>query len=347
MKISHKDGRMTVIGLTAASGDAVMVIIIFAVEELTFEQQMGHGICVPFNEEVSIAKNSGPGKTLPGGLSCTFRGKVIPALITSSKKGSITSEILKHAFERLDQLGIYACTPELTPFALFDAHDSRLRVPFLRYINEQLHKWVFCIGLPNGTHKWQVGDSKEQNGSWKVEWVREKSKLVLFRTRMGLSSDIDKSDILPLINRIWPRSFARKCTNQQAISDRGWNPLNCRLLTDPEIIKTRSATSFTPAPTAAISDTPSNINLVSIDTAIMAPSPTTIVPPPLECQTIATASTFAQSTCSSIETLVVPSPWIDLDNINFDKGLAGEFSIDILQYIVKKERVRDNLSKRY
>ena len=114
---------------------------------------MGHDIRVPFDQGLLIAENSGPGKTFSGGSSCTFRGKVIPALITASTKGSITSEILKHAFERLDQLNIYPRTPQLTPFALFDAHNSRLQVPFLRYINDPSHKWIFCIGLPNGTNK--------------------------------------------------------------------------------------------------------------------------------------------------------------------------------------------------
>ena len=128
------------IGLTAASGDAVMAIIIFAAEELTFEQRMGHDIRALFDETKPIAANSGPGKTFPGDPSCTFRGKVVPALITSSKKGSITSDILKAAFQRLDELGVYTRTPFLNPFALFDAHDSRLQVPFLRYINSPLHR---------------------------------------------------------------------------------------------------------------------------------------------------------------------------------------------------------------
>ena len=60
--------------------------------------------------------------------------------------------------------------------------------------------WKFCIGLPNGTHKWQVGDSKEQNGSYKIEFTREKSKLVLWKTRNGMEVSIEKSDILPLFN---------------------------------------------------------------------------------------------------------------------------------------------------
>ena len=74
VKSSHRDGRLTVIGLTAANGDAVMAIIIFAAEELTFEQRMGHDIRVLFDDELTIDENSGPGKTFPGGPSCNFRG---------------------------------------------------------------------------------------------------------------------------------------------------------------------------------------------------------------------------------------------------------------------------------
>ena len=61
---------------------------------------------------------------------------------------------------------------------LFDAYDSRLQVPFLQYINDEKHLWKFCIGLPNGTPKWQVGDSRQQNGRWKIEWYKEKDELV-------------------------------------------------------------------------------------------------------------------------------------------------------------------------
>jgi hypothetical protein len=36
-----------------------------------------------------------------------------------------------------------------------------------------------------------------------------------------------------------------------------------------------------------------------------------------------------------------------LDRLTFDSGLAGEFSLDIIQHMVKKESVRDNLQNRY
>ena len=51
---SHKSGRFTVIGLTAATGTPIMCICIFAAEELTFDQRMGHDITVPFDETQNI-----------------------------------------------------------------------------------------------------------------------------------------------------------------------------------------------------------------------------------------------------------------------------------------------------
>lgn len=46
IKASRKDGRLTVIGLTATTGYPAMAIVIFPVEELSFEQRMGHDIFV-------------------------------------------------------------------------------------------------------------------------------------------------------------------------------------------------------------------------------------------------------------------------------------------------------------
>ena len=36
-----------------------------------------------------------------------------------------------------------------------------------------------------------------------------------------------------------------------------------------------------------------------------------------------------------------------LDDLNFDSGVAGDFTLDILQHLVKKESVCDNLHNRY
>jgi hypothetical protein len=61
------------------------------------------------------------------------------------------------------------------PFLLLDGHGSRFQLPFMRYIEDNEHKWKVCIGVPNGTAHWQVGDSAEQNGSWKMATTHQKS----------------------------------------------------------------------------------------------------------------------------------------------------------------------------
>jgi hypothetical protein len=200
IKSNTNDGGFTVIGLTAASGDPVMCIVIFAGEELTYEQRMGHDIRAGFDNGGSISENSRPRKAFPRAPTCNFRGKNVPALIACSPKGSITSEILREALERMDALGLYERVPGgPIPFVLIDAHDSRLQVPFLRYVNDEEHKWKVCIGLPNGTGKCQVGHSSKQNGQWKTEMTREKRKLVLYKIRIGMDTSIDKSDVIPLM----------------------------------------------------------------------------------------------------------------------------------------------------
>ena len=152
-----------------------MSIIIFAAEELLFEQRMGIDIRAEYDSAKDVRRNSGPGKVFPGAPSCQFRGKNILDFVVMIPKGLITSQILALAFQCLVDLGIYDQTnPEIhpmrtgvnvitimTPMVLFDAHNSRLQVPFLRYINNPAYLWKCCIGLPHGTHKWQVGDSEE------------------------------------------------------------------------------------------------------------------------------------------------------------------------------------------
>ncbi len=41
-------------------------------------------------------------------------------------------------------------------------------MPFLDYITAYETKWMVCIGVPNGTHVWQVGDSSEQKSAFEM-----------------------------------------------------------------------------------------------------------------------------------------------------------------------------------
>jgi hypothetical protein len=68
------------------------------------------------------------------------------------------------------------------PFLLLYGHGSIFDLPFLEYINNDQHKWTTCIGTPYGTNKWQVGDSSQQNGSFKMEIGKGKMALLKEKT---------------------------------------------------------------------------------------------------------------------------------------------------------------------
>ena len=71
------------------------------------------------------------------------------------------------------------------------------QLPFLQYINDEKHKWKVFIGVPYGTSLWQAGDSAEQNGAYKISLSNIKSHLMHYKSNVGLSMAIVKSDIVP------------------------------------------------------------------------------------------------------------------------------------------------------
>ena len=122
--------RFTLMCLTSGTGDAVMLIIIYAAKELDFVARFGydHRAEEPFDRDVEVDKQVGEGKAFPGSPYCEYRGKRIPAVVAVSPKGSMTSEILATALDRLDELDVFPRTSGgPIPCVLFDAHDTRLQ----------------------------------------------------------------------------------------------------------------------------------------------------------------------------------------------------------------------------
>jgi hypothetical protein len=60
-----------------------MYVVIFAAEELTYDQRMGHDIQAELYGKQSIRENSGAGKAFPVAPTCHFCGKDVPALLIS------------------------------------------------------------------------------------------------------------------------------------------------------------------------------------------------------------------------------------------------------------------------
>jgi hypothetical protein len=88
--------------------------------------------------------------------------------------------------EAVDKLDVFDQLNGLNPFLLLDGHGSRFELEFLEYIHNEKTKWNCCIGLPYGTSNWQVGDSSEQNGCFKMALTKAKQELVMKKNEAGL-----------------------------------------------------------------------------------------------------------------------------------------------------------------
>ncbi len=179
---SSTDLHFTVLCFTAATGEAVMCAIILKSEQdiskIHFSWRFGidirKNVRTGKNEAETFELNCGEGLAMEGGPECRFNGVTIPCFIGASPKASITSEMLAKMLECLDDLELFDRSDGRKPFLLCDGHHSRLELPFLNYINDKAHEWTVCIGVPYGTHLWQVHDSEELNGTFSSALTKAK-----------------------------------------------------------------------------------------------------------------------------------------------------------------------------
>jgi hypothetical protein len=189
-----------------------------------------------------------------------------------------------------------------------------------------------------------VEDLSQQNGQFKVEITPEEGKLILFKTRICTETVMEKSDAIPLVNWVWPKSFGRMETNKTAIHDQGWYSANQMLLHDPEILRTKSAlsngtriaTEEEAAPTITTNHTVDDILDISNVLSQLLSTGSTAETPSLT--TTLAGLALLGLPCSTTST--TPKA---LDKMNFESGLAGAFALDILQHLVKKDKVCENL----
>jgi hypothetical protein len=144
---------------------------------------------------------------------------------------------------------------------IVDGHQSRLDPAFVSYINDPAHEWRVCLGVPYATVLWQVGDASEQNGKFKIEWTKVKEWMMLYKSLNCLPMSIGPTDIIPLINRVFHKSYSSINSNLKALADRGWNPLNRKLLEHKELIDDSIALSQNTLTSAHENSSPGSTSL--------------------------------------------------------------------------------------
>ena len=65
--------------------------------------------------------------------------------------------------------------------------------------------------------------------------TKAKDELLSFKESIGLSNGLTPTDMAPIINGAWNKSFARVGMNKNTISYQGYNPLNRAMLLNEEL----------------------------------------------------------------------------------------------------------------
>jgi hypothetical protein len=272
---STSDHRFTLLPITSATGLPVMCILIFQGKGPAVPASWKSGIDIRLSpvrdDDGKIAideRNFGKGKFFPDGPTCTYLGKDIPCATFVTEGGGISADILVDVLTILDTLDVFPRVPGgPIPVLIIDGHESRLDPKFVAYINDPRHMWKVCLGVPYATNYWQVGDSSEQNGTFKVLWYKEKDEVVKYKSIRHIPLYLNAEDTVPMMNRIWDGSFGRELTNKQATSDRGWYPPNRKLQSHPELLPDNNTNSnqseVTNSQPPSSSSEPSQLNLTS------------------------------------------------------------------------------------
>ena len=70
----------------------------------------------------------------------------------------------------------------------------------------------------------------------KLEWYREKRELLSWKYLNNLPRAIRPEDVMPLMNKIFYKSYNNVANNKKAVGVRGWYPPNMVLLEHPSLI---------------------------------------------------------------------------------------------------------------
>lgn len=124
----------------------------------------------------------------------------------------------------------------------------------------------------------------EANGKFKVEWYRAKADLMDYKFDHSMPRVLSPTDIIPLLNKIFHKSYGTEKSNLKAVADRGWYPANWKLIDHPSLV---DDTVESPTVVAGVPD--------------YTPPPSSVV------ASVSTQSTNAQTTSTSTVTLNINS----------------------------------------
>ena len=240
--VGIRHSHFTVVPVSDFNGRLRFIVVIFAAKKL--DPLWTHGVDVFAELDNSgPLSNFGPGKRYPGLNLVHPDGEEVPTMFAASKKGSMTSPILRDMYAAMDRLGIAKRGVDengirYVPASLIDGHVSRMGEDFLTYVCNEETKWVSMLGAPYGTGLWQFHDDKRQNGSFKTALTEAKRKFIAKKQAKGLPAEVLPQEIVIVVQAAVEKSFLVESFGRSTLAERGWNPFNRNPLDHSEILVT-------------------------------------------------------------------------------------------------------------
>ena len=92
---------------------------------------------------------------------------------------------------------------------MLGGYGGRLGCPILKYTNNPVHTWFTVVDVLYGASMWQVGNSVEQNGAYKIVLSRIKKDIIAKNTKLVFKQlTINIQEIIILVNLAWSQLFA-------------------------------------------------------------------------------------------------------------------------------------------
>jgi hypothetical protein len=74
----------------------------------------------------------------------------------------------------------------------------------------------------------------------KLEWYQQKKELLTWKYSNNLPCAICPEDVMPLMNKIFYKSYDNLANNKKTVAVRGWYPLNMVLLEHPSLVANKN-----------------------------------------------------------------------------------------------------------
>ncbi len=331
---STKDSHFTVVPVSNALGDLVLILIIFKGENLRPMDAMGVDIFADECEGGFLA-NCGPGKRYPGGPTCIYNGIEIPCLCAASPKSSMNGPILRSVFAKLDELGVTErgideqTGIEYWPASMVDGHFTRHSEECLEYLTDPNTKWEVGLGAIYGSDHWQLHDDERQNGAFDAAFTEAKTQRIRKKRLAGLKPEIDRHEIVILVSEASDKSFARKDKTKRALAVRGLNPPNRACLDRPQILET--APEEVKAERSRVLQTRQNL-----------PKTVRVLPPPSQLNLLENGSGRLLSSGPNATSELLTAT---AEHLNLDTGRAGDI-MNLAQNVSKRDETRARVVER-